>query len=312
MSKLFLQAFSAGCRIGAEPVYSPGKPMKRLATILLLLPTLALAQGFDIYLFDLQAGDSLVKRVTDRAGYDNQPSFTSDSLALLFSSDREHGQTDIFRYRIADAELTNLTNTAEENEFSPQAWGEDRFSYVLQEGVPYQNVWQQPMAGGKRERILTSYVPVGYYAFNQQGVLFWGRYAYSLFWEPAGANVGPGNGESLFVINQAGRSLHAIPASGAFSFVHKQSDWTWVIKTFDPSNRAITPLVPISNSNEDYCWTPAGVMLTADGNKLLQFKPGTDQQWQARSELSAPGLAKGGRCAVSPDGRYLALVSVRE
>jgi len=37
--------------------------MKRLVTILLLLPALALAQGFDIYLFDLEKGDTLVKRL---------------------------------------------------------------------------------------------------------------------------------------------------------------------------------------------------------------------------------------------------------
>jgi len=155
-------------------------------------------------------------------------------------------------------------------------------------------------------------VPVGYYAYNELGVLFWGRYAYSLFWEPAGINVGPGAGESLFVINQAGRSLHAIPASSSFSFVHKQSDGNWVIKTLEPATGAITPLVSISNSNEDYCWTPDGLMLTADGNKMLQFKPGIDKEWQLRSELSAPGMSKGGRCAVSPNGRYLAVVGSRE
>ena len=286
--------------------------MKRLIIVLLLLPTLALAQDIDIYLFDLEKGDTLVHRVTDRVGYDSQPAFTKDSDALLFSSDRENGQTDIFLYHIAEAGLTNLTNSAEEDEYSPQAWGENRFSYVLQEGVPYQNVWQRPISGGGAKRILTSYIPVGYYAFNESGVLFWGRYAYSLFWEPAGANVGPANGESLFVINQAGRSLHAIPGSNAFSFVHKQSDWNWVIKSLEPSTGAITPLVSISNSNEDYCWTPDGLILMADGNKLLQFKPGSDKEWQPRSELSAPGLGSVGRCAVSPDGRYLAVVGNRE
>jgi hypothetical protein len=289
-----------------------GSLMKTLLTLFLLLPVLASAQGFDIYLFDMKSEFQLVKQVTNRVGYDNQPAFTHDSRALLFSSDRAEGQTDLFRYQISGGELTNLTKTPNENEYSPQAWGADHFSYVLQEGVPYQHLWQRDWKGGKAQRVLTSYVPVGYYARNDVGVLFWGRYAYSLFFEAAGSNVGPGAGESLFVINQAGRSLHPIPGSDDFSFVHKQSDWSWVIKILDPASRAITPLVSISSSNEDYCWTPDALMLTADGTKILRFKPGEDEQWQALTELSAPGLNVGGRCAVSPDGRYLALVNQRK
>jgi len=285
--------------------------MRALLTCLLLVPTSLLAQGYDIYLFDISQDYSLVRQVTDRAGYDNQPSFTLNGQSLMFSSDRAGEQTDLFLYRIADGEFTNLTNSPEENEFSPQPHGNDRFSYVLQEGNPYQHVWHQAFEGGEARRLLTSYVPVGYYTKNDTGVLFWGRYAYSLFFEPTGAEVGPGAGESLYVIDQAGRSIHAIPGSNDFSFVHKQGDWSWVIKRFDPESRAMTPLVQISSDNEDYCWHPDGYMLTADGSKLVKFQPGQDDRWQDLVELEAPGLSRGGRCAVSVDGRYLALVSLR-
>lgn len=285
--------------------------MRILFIALGLIPTSLLAQGFDIYLFDIARDYTLIAQVTDREGYDNQPAFTQDGQSLMFSSDRAGGQTDLFRYEIESAELTNLTETPDENEYSPQSYGNDRFSYVLQEGNPYQNVWHRAVAGGDAERLLTSYVPVGYYARNDKGVLFWGRYAYSLFFEPAGVDVGPGAGESLYVISQAGRSIHAVPGSDDFSFVHKQSDWSWVIKRFNPDSRAITPLTPISSDNEDYCWHPDGFMITADGLKLLAFKPGVDDQWRDLVELDAPGVNRGGRCAVSPDGQYLALVNLR-
>jgi len=275
------------------------------------MPASLLAQGYDIYLFDIGRDFRLAQQVTDREGYDNQPAFTLDSQSLMFSSDRADGQTDLFRFRIADGQVTNLTSTPDENEFSPQPYGDDRFSYVLQEGNPYQHVWHRAYEGGEAQRLLTSYVPVGYYARNEEGVLFWGRYAYSLFFEPAGVDVGPGAGESLYVIDQAGRSIHAIPGSDHFSFVHKQSDWSWVIKRFDSDSKALTPLVSISPDNEDYCWHPDGFMITAAGSKLLEFKPGDDEGWQDLAELEAPGLDKGGRCAVSPDGRYLALVNLR-
>jgi hypothetical protein len=284
---------------------------RTLLISILLMPTPLLAQGFDIYLFDISRDYTLVQQVTDREGYDNQPAFTRDSQSLMFSSDRAGEQTDLFRYSVADGELTNLTNSPDENEFSPQPYGEDRFSYVLQEGNPYQHVWHRAFDGGDPQRLLTSYVPVGYYTRNGKGVLFWGRYTYSLFFEPAGAEVGPGAGESLYVIDQAGRSIHAIPNGDHFSFVHKQSDWSWVIKRFDPDSKAMTPLVRISPDNEDYCWHPDEFMITADGKKLVKFEPGEDESWQDLAELQAPGLNEGGRCAVSADGRYLALVNLR-
>jgi hypothetical protein len=285
--------------------------MRLLIAVILLFPGALLAQGFDIYLFDISKDFSLVAQVTDRDGYDNQPAFTLDNKALLFSSDRAGEQTDVFRYRIADGEIVNLSNTPTENEYSPQAYDDQRYSYVLQEGNPYQHVWHRAYEGGEAQRLLTSYVPVGYYTRNAKGVLFWGRYAYALFFEPAGADVGPGAGESLFVIDQAGRSIHPIPSSDDFSFVHKQSNWSWVIKRLDPETQAVTPLVPISAENEDYCWHPDGRLITADGNKLLTFEAGKDDWWRDLAELQAPGLTTGGRCAVSSDGRYLALVNRR-
>ena len=249
--------------------------------------------------------------MTDRPGYDSQPAFTLDSQALLFSSDRAGGQVDIFRYEIENGTTVNLTSTADTNEFSGQPHGNDGFSFVLQEGSPYQNVWVRDWDGGPLRRLLTSFVPVGYYAKGRTGVLFWGRYAYALFYEPAGVEVGPGAGETLFVIDQAGISIHPIPNSDLFSFVHKQSDWSLVVKSFDPSSRAIAPLVAISADNENYCWTPAGIMLTASGRQVLEFEPEIDADWQPLVELDAPGLNTGTRCAVSPDGRYLALVGER-
>ncbi|MEM9304850.1 MAG: hypothetical protein AAGE01_22245 [Pseudomonadota bacterium] len=293
----------------ADP--DPENDTMRALLLLLALPVSALAQGMDIWLFDRSAELKLVTRVTDREGYDNQPAFTHDGKALLFSSDRAGEQIDLFRFVIATGEIENLTNTPDENEFSPQDWRGEALMFVLQEGVPYQHLWRRAWDGGERERALTSYVPVGYYARNEGGTLFWGRYAYALFHEAADADVGPGAGESLRVIDQAGRSIHAIPDSMDFSFVHKQLDWQWVIKRLDPATGAITPLAPISNANEDYCWTPDDQILMARGATLLSFDPSGENGWQEVGSLAAPGFETGGRCTVSRDGRHLAFVSPR-
>src|SRR4051812_44166465 len=51
--------------------------------------------------------------VTNRPGYDNQPSFTPDGHALLFTSIHDDGQSDIYRYDLATKEITRVTTTPE-------------------------------------------------------------------------------------------------------------------------------------------------------------------------------------------------------
>jgi hypothetical protein len=53
-------------------------------------------------------------------------------------------------------------------------------------------------------------------------------------------------------------------------------------------------------------------MLTLDGSTLLRFRPGQSQSWETAAELEAEGFGNGGRCAVSPDGRHLAVVARRD
>lgn len=283
--------------------------MKVITSLLAVCSLSAVAAGTDVYLFDRQNNYKFVANISDRDGYDNQPSFTIDGDTILYSSDRNGGQTDIFMYDINTGQTSNLTNTPDKNEYSAQPRSKKRFNYILQEGVPYQNLWHTTYEKGPSKRVLTSFVPAAYYAINEKGVLFWGRYAFSLFFEPAGVDVGPAIGESLFVMDKAGRSIHAIPDSTLFSVVHKQMNGNWVVKSFDPDTKAMTPMVSIGADNEDYCWTPEGKMLRADGSRLTTFDPVTKESWEKLTDLEAKGFVKGGRCSVSKDGRYLAIVN---
>ena len=283
-----------------------------MTSLLAICSLSAVAAGTDVYLFDRQDNYRFVANISDRDGYDNQPSFTLNGESVLFSSDRAGGQTDIFKYDISTKQTQNLTNTPDRNEYSAQPRSNERFNYILQEGVPYQNLWHTSYEKGSSERVLTSYVPAAYYAINEKGVLFWGRYAFSLFFEPAGVDVGPSIGESLFVMDKAGRSIHAIPHSSLFSVVHKQMNGNWVIKSFNPETKAMIPMVSISADNEDYCWTPQGKMLRADGYTLTEYDPSTEDAWESVTDLEAKGFVNGGRCSVSKDGRYLAIVNTFE
>ena len=57
------------------------------------------------------AGIESIVNISNNPGYDNQPSFLPDGSAILFSSNRDGKQTDIYRYDIATKTLTQLTKT---------------------------------------------------------------------------------------------------------------------------------------------------------------------------------------------------------
>ena len=96
----------------------------KIATVLALAAGTGLlasqaAQGpprTEVYLASLSTGatpqvSGPVVNVSRSPGYDNQPSCTPDGSAVLFTSDRAGGQTDIFRYDVAYCKPSSRART---------------------------------------------------------------------------------------------------------------------------------------------------------------------------------------------------------
>src|SRR5436305_12884434 len=69
----------------------------------------------DIFLATLTVEDGTItvgkpENMTKSPGYDNQPAFTPEGDAVLFTSVRGGKQTDIYRYDLATPETTPVTN----------------------------------------------------------------------------------------------------------------------------------------------------------------------------------------------------------
>ena len=57
------------------------------------------------------------KNITNNAGYDNQPSFSIDNRTILFTSNRNGKDTNIYEYFLADGKTEQLT-ASEDNEYT--------------------------------------------------------------------------------------------------------------------------------------------------------------------------------------------------
>jgi Tol biopolymer transport system component len=248
--------------------------------------------------------------ITNRAGYDNQPSFLPDGQSLLYTSQREGEQTDIYRYDFKTAQSTRLTST-NEGEYSPTLMpGGKFFSVIRVEADKTQRLWKFPLAGGEPSLVLPNIKPVGYHLWLDGRTL--ALFILGAEGRPNTLQLVPTDNSFLDTIHvNIGRALHLVPRREAFSFVHKISPDEWLIKVFDLKTHRSAALTKTLPSSEDLAWTPDGAsILMAKDAKLFQYNLAAPAAgWQQLADFSNAGLKRITRLALSPKADRLALVA---
>src|SRR5688500_15393910 len=120
----------------------PRRPLMRAASLLATVvfastassAAVAAQAGADIYLAPIRMRDGWVaigtpRNITNRAGYDNQPAFTADGKALLFTSRIDDAQTEIYRYYLRNRKTVRVTNTPE-SEYSATPLADGGFAVI--------------------------------------------------------------------------------------------------------------------------------------------------------------------------------------
>ncbi len=296
--------------------------MSWLRRFFVLFPLLALAAarpaaaqqppGTDIFLVELtvRAGALQVGRpirVTDRTGYDNQPNFTPDGRGILYTSIREDGQADIYRYEIESGLTSQVTRTAE-SEYSATALPDGRgISVVRVEADSTQRLWRFGWEGEEPELLLAGVRPVGYHAWADEATL-----GLFVLGSPATLQLADlRTGRAEVVAEGIGRSLHRVPGRRAISFLRRTGEGERWIEEIDVESRATRRLVQPLERGEDYAWTPDGRIVMAAGSKLYLWDPALGGEWREIADLTGAGVGGITRLAVSPAGDRLALVAAR-
>lgn len=264
----------------------------------------------DIFLFELTQNEGRFeiknpKNATNRKGYDNQPYFTKDSQSFLFSRADDY-QTDVYEYFLTSGDIRAVTQS-DATEFSPTPSPDNtKIAFVSDRNG---GVWF-----GERETINTprwtlkgsdNREPIGYFAWNHGtgDFFYWSRYGFSM------ALVNTNSDSYHFVSGNTPPSTpHIIPGTNNFSFVHRQMNEQVWIKSLDPTTKAIKPIVPVMGPNYNYTWSPDGQILMIQNAVLFQFQPGKSKQWEKVADLTTFNIANANRLAVSPNGKYLAVV----
>jgi hypothetical protein len=267
-------------------------------------PTTGTQPSTDIYLYRLSRvlpfGPRLIN-ITNRRGYDNQPSW--DGQAILYTSIRD-GQADIYRY--ADGEHTRITATPE-SEYSAAITPDGKaISVVRVERDSTQRLWRFPTDGGAPTVILEAIKPVGYYAWLDSTML-----ALFVLGSPNSLQIADTrSGTARVVTTNIGRSLQRVPESRRASYVHRIGD-RWWLETVEPRMRPngtfdIDTIAALPDSADYVVWRSPTELYTGAGSRIYRLRL-PNRRWQQVAELG--GLRRITRLAMSPDGRTLAVVA---
>ena len=269
------------------------------------------APSTEIYLASLDLKANTIGswiNISNNAGYDNQPSFLPDGSAVLFSSARDGGQTDIWRYTIATKALLPLTRTAWAD-YSPLVTADGKgFSAVSLEDDKRQRLWHFDLDGANQRVLLELASPIGYHAWIDRN-----RLALFVLGSPNTLQlVDLTTGKSEVVANGIGRSLLIHPRDGHVTFMSTAQPRT--MRKLDPDTRAIVDLMPPLDGSQDAAWLPDGRLLMARGTLISIATPAPDARWTPLVDLTTaktpgPAVSAVTRMAVSRDGRWLAFVA---
>jgi dipeptidyl aminopeptidase/acylaminoacyl peptidase len=286
--------------------------MRRIATLVLsaVLSSLAGAQqrpSSEVFLapFSMESGRPVVGKpvnVSAHPGYNNQPSFTPDSRSMLFTSDRDGGQTDIYRLDVSTRTITRLTKTPE-SEYSATVMPDGkRFSVIRVEADQTQRLWSFAMDGTDPKLVIQALKPVGYHAWiGAEEVV-----SFVLGNPNALVHTDIRTQKSDTLAQDIGRSLLPIPGKRAFSFVQRV-DSSFIARRMDWPSKRWNDIVAMPKGAQDLVWADSVTLLAGAGTQLLTWREGA-QQWKP-VDVPGGGLKDITRLAISRDGKWIAIVA---
>ncbi len=265
----------------------------------------------DVFLVPLTTSSGDVKvgvpaNLTRRDGYDNQPSFSANSRELFYTSVRNNGPSDIYRYDFNTGLSVPARLTSPESEYSAFPMSGNAVAVIRVEADSSQRLWRMPLDTSAPTVLFPDIKPVGYFAQADDST--WAMFVLGTRGVPATLQIGVvGRAGGTVVARDIGRSLHRIPGTTRVSYVQKGANG-WYVMQLDPITKRADTLVKTVDKAEDMAWVDSTTIVMGQGTKLYAWRRGATS-WTQIADFSFAHLNNITRVAVSPSKQWLAIVA---
>lgn len=280
--------------------------MKTIKAIICIFFTASLfaQSNIEIFLFDLERKHSEItlsnaKILSENEGYDNQPSFLDDRY-IVFASSR-HGQTDISKYD-THHNSKDWVNFTKGGEYSPlKIPNKQEVSAVRLDEDGKQRLYSYNLSDGVSTELIKDLVVAYYTWFDDDTIV-------SAVIEDEELNLYVSrlkSGTNTKYASNVGRSFHRIPNSNLVSFISKENENQWQIKSLNPETGVIKPITNTIKNIEDICWLDRNTLLSGKHHTLYQFKLEANKDWETIANLSSYGITEISRLSVNSSASKL-------
>jgi Tol biopolymer transport system component len=247
---------------------------------------------------------STPENITDREGYDNQPSFSPDTKKILYTAVADSLQSDIYSYDIELKASFQITSTAE-SEYSPAFTPDNsRISVVRVDTDSAQRFYTFPFNQIDDATLIKNTDGIGYACILNDSLLamFILGKAHTL------QVLNVKNSERKLIASDIGRCMKLSPDKSKMFFIIKSNPAEWYIYAMNCSDFSLTRISKTPDGCEDFAIFPDGSFVMGSKGKLYLL--GGSNEWKEIADFSKE-LTDFYRVSVSNDGSYIALVAFR-
>jgi hypothetical protein len=261
----------------------------------------------DVWLFKLETNKQKQTvlteplNITNREGYDNQPSFTEDGKQLFYVSIKEDKQADIYCYDLK-SKINRPITKSKESEYSPSLTPDGKhISCVMVEKDSTQRIhFINPELGFDESKLDVD--SVGYCTFlNMDTVVY-----YKLTTPHSLRVMNRKNNEDKWLCNNPIRTFKMIDRH---TLIYGIKDSTFVTYyKYDFLLRRAYKYAEYPSTNEDICWDRSLGLLKSEGTQILKYDE-EKKEWQVLYDLGSSGIKKITRFCIDATHKYLAVVN---
>lgn len=283
--------------------------MKRLI-FSLFIPFSIFAQlpETDIWLFKLEKKDgkyiySNPLNITNRVGYDNQPSFSSDGKSIFYVCIDSTNQADIYQYQIGKKTRVNLTKS-KVSEYSPTLMPDGKsLSCVVVEKDSVQRIWMYNLDGSFNQVLFQGIDSIGYHTWLNKDTLLY----YKLTQPHSLRAVSKVKDKDVWICDSPSRAFKKGNYPNQFIYGVKK-DSAIEYRIYDVLLRESNLYARHESLSEDFTWNPELGLIKSEGADLIRYNS-VSKQWEIVFSFSSLGIKKISRFVFDAKNKQLAIVS---